>query len=60
MHALIAQLRRNSFIAHLLALSCMVVASALMYVAAQKGLTSWIWVLIGLFILGNLLELVIR
>jgi hypothetical protein len=59
MDALIAKLRKNSFRAHLVALTCMVTAAALLYLAAQQGSTFWIWILIGLFILGNLMELII-
>ena len=60
MNALVAKLRKNSFRAHLVALTCMVTASALLYLAAQQASTFWIWILIGLFILGNLMELIIQ
>lgn len=57
MNALIARFRKQIFQVHLAALICMVTASALMYLAAQHGSRIWIWALIGLFILGNIMEL---
>jgi hypothetical protein len=54
------KLRKHSFRVHLVSLTCMMTASALMYPAAQQGNMVWIYGLIGLFILGNLMELAIQ
>jgi hypothetical protein len=59
MNSLILWLRKNSFQAHAIALAIMVTAAAAMYFAAKLESTNWIWGLLGLFILGNLLELAI-
>jgi len=56
-NALIARLCKNNFRAHLVALTCMVTAAAMLYLAAGRESVVLIWLLIGLFILGNLLEL---
>lgn len=58
--SLIQTLRRHSFQAHSLTLAMMVAASALAYPAARSGADFWIWVALGLFILANLIELVIK
>jgi hypothetical protein len=60
MKALIARFRKNSFRAHLVALTCMVASAALLYLAAHGGTSLLIGLLIGLFILGNLMELIIQ
>ncbi len=53
-------LRKHSFLAHAVALGIMSMSAAAMYFAARLESTTWIWGLMGLFILGNLLELAIR
>jgi len=53
-------LRQHSHQAHGIALSIMGLAAAALYFAASSESRIWIWVLIGLFVLGNLLELAIK
>ena len=53
-------LGKHSYQMHVTALGIMGFAAAALYFAARAGSTPWIWALIGLFILGNLLELAIR
>jgi hypothetical protein len=60
MDSLIPWLQKHSFQAHAIALGIMVSTAAAMYFAARLESTIWIWGLMGLFILGNLLELAIR
>ena len=52
-------LRKHSHQTHALALGIMVISAAALYIAAQLGSSAWIWTLIGLFILGNLMELIV-
>jgi hypothetical protein len=60
MDSLIPWLKKHSFQAHTIALGIMVASAGAMYFAAQSGSITWIWVLMGLFILANLLELAIQ
>jgi hypothetical protein len=60
MDSWIPWLRQHSHMAHVIALSIMVISAAALYFAAPSGFRVWIWVLIGLFVLGNLLELAIK
>ncbi len=60
MDSLVNWLQKHSFEAHALALSIMASSAAALYLAAQSGYHAWILILLGLFILGNLLELAIR
>jgi len=60
MDSMIPWLRKHSFQAHALALGIMVTSAAAMYFTAGLEAISWTWGLMGLFILGNLLELAIR
>ena len=53
-------MRAHKFEAHTLAFALMVLPPAPLYLAAQHGANGWIWPLLGLVILGNLLELAIR
>ncbi len=59
MNSLLPWLRKHSFQAHVLAIVIMVTSAALLYLAARSSSTAGIYILIGLFILGNLLELAI-
>ncbi len=60
MDSLIPWLQKHTFEAHAIALGMMALAAAALYLAAQSGSRAWISILMGLFILGNLLELAIR
>jgi hypothetical protein len=51
-------LRENKFKLHLTALLLMLIPPIPMYLAAQKGATGWIWFLIGIVILGNLIVII--
>jgi hypothetical protein len=50
---------KTRYKAHILALGLMVGSAALLYLAANYGSNGWIITLLGLFIIGNLLELAI-
>jgi len=52
-------LRENKFKLHLTALLLMLIPSVLMYFAAGSGATGWIWFLIGIVILGNLIVIIV-
>ncbi len=52
-------LRDNKFKLHLTALLLMLIPPAAMYFAAENGATGWIWFLIGIVILGNLIVVVV-
>jgi hypothetical protein len=60
MDSLIPWLRKHSFRAHAIALGMMVASAVALYFAAQSGSITWIWVLMGLFIVANLMELTIQ
>ena len=53
-------LREHKFEAHLLAFSLMILPAVGLYFAARRGSQSWIWALLGVFVLGNLLAVVVR
>ena len=51
-------LRRHTFETHLIAFLVMVIPTIGLYFAAQRNLTPFIWILIGIVIIGNLLVLI--
>ena len=53
-------LRDNKFKLHLTALLLMLIPPAAMYLAAENGATGWIWFLIGIVILGNLIVVIVQ
>jgi hypothetical protein len=59
MSSLLARIRNDSFWIHLFALLCMMTATVLMYAAARQGDKGLIEASIGIFILGNIVELVL-
>ena len=50
-------LNTHKFQMHALAFGLMMVTPVLMFLAAQGGAVGWIWVFLGLFVVGNLLAL---
>ena len=50
-------LQTHKFQAHTLAFLLIALPPIPMYIAVQRGATSWIWPLLAPVILGNLLEL---
>lgn len=53
-------LRTHKFEAHVIAFLLMIAPPIPMYLAARQGATAWIWPLLGLIVLGNLLVLVLK
>lgn len=53
-------LRQYKYESYLLAFTLMVLPPVLMYFAAQQDAIGWIWGLIGVVLLGNLIALVVR
>ncbi len=53
-------LRANKFNAHLIVLALLFIPPIPLYFAAQSGAVGWIWALLGLVILGNVLVLFVR
>jgi predicted ABC-type exoprotein transport system permease subunit len=60
MRKMIKWLRTNKYESYLLAFALMVLAPIPMYFAAQQAAYGWIWSLIGLIVIGNLIALVVR
>jgi hypothetical protein len=53
-------LRLHKYESHLIAFFFMVLPPVLMFFAAQQSAIGWIWGLIGLVVLGNVLVLLIH
>ena len=53
-------LRKHKFEAHLTAFSLMILASIGLYIIADAGMMVLIWILIGVFVLANLLAMAIK
>ena len=53
-------LQEHSFEANLLALLLMAVPPILLYFVARQGALGWIYALLGLVVLGNILVLFVR
>ncbi len=52
-------LRDNKFKLHLTALRLIIIPPEAMYLAAENGATGWMWFLIGIVILGNLIVVIV-
>jgi hypothetical protein len=52
-------LRENKFQLHLTALLLMLIPPIPLFFAAENGAMGWIWFLIGIVILGNLLVIIV-
>jgi len=59
-YPMLTWLRKNKFQSHLMAFALMILASIGMYFAANAGATGLIWVLLGVFGLGNLLAMLVK
>ena len=53
-------LRTHRFEAHVIAFLLMITPPIPMILFARQGATVWIWPLLGLIVLGNLLELALK
>ncbi|MEW5870569.1 MAG: hypothetical protein AB1894_14945 [Chloroflexota bacterium] len=53
-------LGKHPFEVHLIAFTLMILPPIPIYLAAQRGATGWIIALLGLVVLGNLLELLVK
>ena len=53
-------LNAHKFQAHLLAFLLMVLPPAGLYLAARSGAIAWIWVLLAVVVLGNLLAIAVK
>jgi hypothetical protein len=51
---------KNAYKVHSIAFVLMLLSSAGLYLVANAGALSWIWVLLGLFVLGNVLVLLVK
>jgi hypothetical protein len=60
MARLLIWLREHTFITYMIALLLMVLAPVGLFFSAQAGATVWIWALLGMVVLGNLLVLAIN
>ncbi len=52
-------LRENKFKLHVTALLMMLIPPIPMYLAAQNGAVAWIWFLLGVVVLGNLIVIIV-
>ncbi len=52
-------LRENKFKLHVTALLMMLIPPIPMYLAAQNGAAAWIWFLLGVVVLGNLIVIIV-
>lgn len=53
------RLYRRKYQAYLLAFSLMILPPVPLYLAARQGAYAWIWLLIGLIVIGNVLAIVV-
>jgi hypothetical protein len=53
-------LKKNTFKVHLIAFLLMITSSVLLYSAAERGNFPLMWLLVGLFITGNILVILVR
>lgn len=60
MRTFLIRLSKNKFYLHLLAFCIMILIPALLYFAAQRQATVWVWSLIVVFSAANLLVIVVR
>lgn len=54
---LVRRIRAHKFEAHLLAFLLIALSAGLMYHAAEREAITWIWILISIVVLGNILAL---
>lgn len=52
-------LGQNKFRAYSVAFFLMIVPAIPLYIAGERGLTGWIWLLIGIIVIGNMLAILI-
>lgn len=52
-------LSKRKFQAYLLAFALMILPPVPLYLAARQGREAWVWLLIGLVVIGNLLAIVV-
>jgi hypothetical protein len=57
MHKGLNWLQTNRYSAHLVAFFLMILPPLPMYYCAQRGATGWVWALLGIVILGNVIAL---
>jgi hypothetical protein len=60
MGSLLEWLKEHKFEAHLMIFLLMIIPSAGLYLAAQRDAGAWIWVLIAVFALVNILAMGIK
>jgi predicted ABC-type exoprotein transport system permease subunit len=60
MTGLLKWLRTHKFEAHLIVLALLIVPPIPLYYAARNGAVGWIWALLCVVILGNILVLFVR
>jgi len=60
MNSMISWIRAHKFEAHLTAFLLMVIPSALLYFTNQSQGVVLIWVLLGVFVIGNILAMLIK
>lgn len=60
MKSFLSRISRHAFETHTAALLLMLLPAVPLYLAAQQGATGWIWPLIGIIVLGNLLVLAVK
>ena len=53
-------LRKHRFETHFISFSLMLMVSIGMYVAVFAGAVSLIWILLGIFVLANVIAMVVR
>jgi len=51
---------KNAYKVHSIAFALMLLSSAGLYFTARAGALGWIWGLLGLFVLGNILVLLVK
>lgn len=59
MDSIVKKLRAHKFETHLAAIFFMAVPPVLLYFVAERGALGWIWILLSLVILGNILALLV-
>jgi len=52
--------KKNAFKVHSVAFLLMIIPSAFLYFAAERGASGLVWVLLGLVIAGNILAILVR
>ena len=57
---MIQWLRTHKFEAHLLTFSLMILASIGLYITGSSGITLLVWILIGVFVLANIMAMAVK